>query len=178
MSAWTPPFGFGEKSPYQSPASTFFSLSAPPSLAKDLGKKWMINGNEYKLIQTTAAFTAANAQGLWFVDAGTNTKTHTTAATTSGVTATNTLCGLGSFAQVALVANDFFLVQTAGRATVISGGTTTAVAQTTGASGRTLDMAAPGALANVPASIASFVGVAHQTVAAASSFELDMNPIA
>jgi hypothetical protein len=178
MSAWTPPFGFGEKSPFQSPAATFFSLTPPPSLARDLGKKWMINGNEYKLIQTTVAFTAPNIQSLWVLDAGTNTKSHTTAATVNAVVATNTLAGLASPSQVALVANDFFLVQTAGRATVISGGTTTAVAQTTGAAGRTLDMVAPAALANVAASIATFVGVAHQTVAAASSFELDMQPIA
>lgn len=179
MSAWTPPFAFGEKSPYQSPSSSFASLTAPPSLAKDLGKKWVINGNEYKLVQATAAFTAAQAAGLWFVDAGTTAKTHQTAATTSGVATIDTLCGLGSSSQVALSANDFFLVQTAGRATgVVSGGTTTHVAQTTGASGRTLDMTDPAALANVKDRFATFVGIAHATVAAASTFELEMNPIA
>jgi hypothetical protein len=115
---------------------------------------------------------------LWFVDSGTTAKTHITAATTSGVATIDTLCGLGSASQVALVANDYFLVQTAGRATVVSGGTTTHVAQTTGASGRTLDMTDPGALGNVKDKFATFVGVAHATVAAASTFELEMNPIA
>lgn len=175
MSAWTPPFGYGEKSPYQSPASSFASLSPPPSLAKELGKKWVINGNEFKLVQATVAFAIAGIQSLVCADAGTTAKTHLVAAVAGAGATIDTLAGIASPSQIALAANDYFLVQTQGRATVLAGaaGTTTHLPQICAAAGQVTDS---GALTLT--TFAQCVGIIHQTRTSGLAGELEIHPMA
>lgn len=171
---------YGSKAPLQSPSSTYFSLfPGSNGLARMLGFTWMINGNVYKLVQATAAFTTAQIQGLICADAGTTAKTHQVAAVAGATVTGDLLAGIASATQVALSINDFFVVQIAGRTTgTISGGSTIHLAQTTGATGRMIDMVAPAALANVPASLTQNIGTVHNTLANGVAGELDINPAA
>lgn len=171
---------YGSKAPLQSPSSTYFSLfPAGPGLGRMLGYTWTIGGNTYKLVQAGAAFTAAQIQGLICADSGINAKNHIVTAVAGATVTGDLLAGIASATQLALNLNDFFVVQVAGRTTgTISGGSTVHVAQTTGATGRMIDMVAPAALANVPAALTQNIGTVHITLANSSVGELDINPAA
>lgn len=165
---------YGEKSPLQAPAS--FSSQAPtPSYGKLLGWKWTVNGNDYKMVQATAAFTIAQCQSLMLLDAGTTAKTNLVAASAGAAAIKSTLAGMGSPAQVALAINDYFLVQTAGRATFISAaaGSTANTAQICGAAGQLTD-----AGVITTAIWSQIVGIAHLTRTSGQAGEIELEYIA
>lgn len=166
---------YGEKSPLQSPASSFASQAPAPSYGKLLGWKWTVNGNDYKMVQATAAFTIAQVQSLVMLDAGTNAKTHLVAASAGAAAIKSTIAGIASSAQLALAINDYFLVQTAGRATVLAAaaGFTNATAVICGAAGQVTD-----AGAITTAIWTQIIGVAHQTRTTGLAGEIEMEYIA
>lgn len=166
---------YGEKSPLQSPASSFASQAPAPSYGKLLGWKWTVNGNDYKMVQATAAFTTAQVQSLVMLDAGTTAKTNLVAASAGAAAVKATIAGIASPVQLALAVNDYFLVQTAGRATVLAAaaGITTSLAQICGAAGQVTDA---GVIST--AIWSQIIGVAHQTRAAGLAAELEMEYIA
>lgn len=185
MSSWTPPFAYGEKSPAQSPSSSFNSLTVPPGMGEDLGKKWMVNGNTYKLVQATAALTKAQVQGLMMADSGTTYKTHLVAAASASATTRNRFAGVGALvspgaaypliSQVALNANDYFLVQTNGRAYMVTGtnGATTnlpvIIDSTAGGGTVTVDVTAV-----TIASLVKQVGIAQATTTSTNGVEVEL----
>ncbi|HEX3135036.1 MAG TPA: hypothetical protein VHX44_15835, partial [Planctomycetota bacterium] len=134
---------YGEKAPFQAPAS--FSSQAPsPNYDRLLGWKYNVNGNEFKVVKSSAVFAIAGIQGLVCLDAGTTVKTHVVAAVAGAAAPIATIAGIASTAQLALAIGDYFLVQTAGRALVISGaaGMTANTAQITAAAGQVTDAGA------------------------------------
>jgi hypothetical protein len=165
---------YGEKAPFQSPSS--FSSQAPtPNYDKLLGWKWTVNGNDYKLVKSSAVFAIAGIQALVCLDAGTTAKTNIVAAVAGAAAVKSTIAGIASPAQLALAVGDYFLVQTAGRATVTSAaaGITTNTAQITGAAGTVTD-----AGAITTAIWSQIIGVSHQTRTSGQQGELEMEYIA
>jgi hypothetical protein len=174
MSAWTPPFAYGEKAPIQAAAS--FSSQAPaPNYDKLLGWKYTINGNDYKVVKTGAAFTTGQVQALVMLDAGTTAKTNIVSASAGAAAIKSTIAGIASPAQVALNSGDYFLVQTAGRATVTSAaaGITVNTAQITGAAGTATD-----AGAITTAIWSQIIGISHQARTSGQQGEIEMEYIA
>ena len=185
MSAWNPPFAYGEKSPTQSPAASFNSLSPPPTIAKDLGKKWLFNGQEYKLVQATAAFTTAACAGMMMTDNGAANKTNLVGTVAANGSSRDVWAGVAALAnaavgnaisQVALNINDFFLVQTNGKAAMNApaGTTTIHLPVVIGATAGTVS--ADAVTPMTPTSSALQVGIAHATVAS-NPVEIELFPI-
>jgi hypothetical protein len=174
MAAWVPPFQYGDKSPKQSPSSSFNSQTYPGTLAIELGFKWIVSGNEFKLVQANTALTAAAVAGLMLADAGTTAKTHLVGAAAATGSSRDTWAGVGSTAQIALNANDFFLVQTDGRATMIAAaaGTTTHLPVIIGATAG--QVAVDGTTPSTPTSSALQVGIAHATQTTGLQLEVEL----
>ncbi len=165
---------FGEKAPMQSPSSTYFSDAPAANYGKLLGWKYSINGNDYKVVKATAAFTAAQIAGLVCLDAGTTAKNNFVAAVAGAAAIKSTIAGIASPSQIALNIGDYFLVQTAGRATVTTGTATTAnTPQICGAAGVVTDA---GAISLAVWS--EIIGIAHQTRTTGQTGELEMEYIA
>lgn len=173
MASNTPPFEYGSKAPLQSPSSTFNSLAPAENLDKLLGFKWMVGGNEFKLMKMTAALSAANAANAILIDNGTTTKTHLSAGVVGAAATRDTFGGVCSGSQVALNIGDYVLVQTAGRAICFaSGASTTAHTQCiTAASGQ---VTTAGAISS--AVDAQTVGIAH-AAATSAVVEVELYPI-
>lgn len=174
MAAWTPPMAYGEKGPIVTPSS--FSSQAPtPNYDKLLGMKWTVNGNDYKLVKAGAAFTTGQVQSLVMLDAGTTAKTNIVSASAGAAAVKSTIAGIASPNQVALNSGDYFLVQTAGRATATTAaaGTTANTAQITGAAGTVTD-----AGAITTAIWSQIIGISHQTRTSGQTGELEMEYIA
>lgn len=174
MSAWSPPMAYGEKAPFQI-AANFSSQAPAPNYNPLLGWKWTVNGNDYKMVKATAAFAVAGVQGLVMLDAGANAKSNLVAAAAGAAAIIVTVAGIASTAQLALAINDYFLVQTAGRASVISGaaGMTNSTAQICAAAGQVTD-----AGAITTAILTQIIGISHQTRTSGQTGEIAMTYIA
>ena len=174
MSAWSPPMAYGDKAPFQSPGS--FSSQAPaPNYNVLLGWKYMVNGNEFRVVKTSAAFAVAGIQGLVCADSGTNTKNHIVAAVAGAAAVKSTIAGVAATTQLALASGDFFLVQTGGRAscTAAAAGVTVSTPQICGAAGTVTDA---GVISTAVWS--QIIGIAHQTRTVGLVGEVELETIA
>lgn len=164
---------YGDKAPMQTPAS--FSSQAPaPNYDKLLGWKYSVGGNEFKVVKSSAVFAIAGIQGLICLDAGTTVKTHVVAAVAGASANVATLAGVASPAQLALAIGDYFLVQTAGRATctAAAAGMTANLAQVCGAAGTCTDAAAI-----TTAILGQIIGYAKQARTTGLAGEVELIPI-
>ncbi len=103
MSANNAPFALGS-SALASNASTYNT---------NLGRQWMINGANWRLVKSTGALTAAEVRNSPLVTTLVSGVPTYLAARTTGA-ASYLGVGFGKSDQVALAAGDFFLVQTSG----------------------------------------------------------------
>ena len=167
MAASTNPLGIN---PGDKASATYATL-----YAANLGRKYMIDGREWKVVKTGAAIAAAVIQSRVMLDAGTTAKTNIVTAAAGAAAVKHLIAGIGHSAQVALDSGDYFLIQTSGRATCIAvaAGVTTATPQITGAAGTTGDA---GVISTAVWS--QLIGVAHATAANGVAYELEMEAIA
>lgn len=126
MSAESAPFALG--------SSGLAAYST--SYTTNLGRVYVINGRQLKLIKTSAALATIPKQVA--VDAGTTTFTNTCAAVSAA--ANHRFLGIFDTTQVDLASGDFALVIAGGMATAVCGAATTAGnALVTAATGRLTD---------------------------------------
>ncbi len=171
---------FGEKSPMQSPSSSYFSQAPAANLSKLLGWTYSVNGNTYKVVKAGGAITAAVAQSHMLLDDGSTAKTNIVTVAAGAAATRDTFAGMGSPSQIALVSGDFFLVQTGGRASFIAAaaGSTAHVTQICGAAGTLTDITDDALLGLTAALWSQIVGVSHQTRTSGQVGEVELEDIA
>ena len=169
MPATTNPLGIAPGEKASSTYSTIYTQS--------LGRKYVIDGKEWKVVKAGGTIAAATIQSRMMLDAGTTAKTNVVTAAAGAAAIKSTFAGIGHPSQVALSSGDFFLIQTAGTATVIAaaGGVTASNPVICAASGA-MDDSAAGDI--TMALWSQIVGTAHATATSGNTFEVALEPIA